>query len=139
MTAVPWAHSILIALICAEALLILTSIETLKIAFKRANQRTAGETTRVSGGLFREFLGEVLVFVPVSVVLAMILLRPFLVKISALPPNAIDGWLGAISYGFPYKAVKKWVLRSTVRFLKEAVDVADREVLRDVEREAADE
>src|SRR2546426_9822039 len=139
MTWLDKAHRILIALICAEGLLILTSVNTLKIAFKRPDQRTFGERSRVSGGLFREFFGEFFVFVPVSVVIAMIVLRPFVVKIAALPQDAVDGLLGTISYGFPYKALKRWVLRATVKFMKEAVDVADKEVLKDAENEENEE
>lgn len=135
MTWLEKTHHILIALICAEGLLVLTSVNTLKIAFKRSDQRTLGEKRRISGGLFREFLGEFLVFVPVSVLMAMIVLRPFVVKITALPQDAIDGLLGTVSYGFPYKALKRWVLRATVKFMKEAVDVADQEVLKDTENE----
>ena len=115
--------------------MVLTSVNTLKIAFKRPDQRTFGEKRRVSGGLFREFIGEFFVFVPVSVVMAMIVLRPFVVKIAALPQDAVDGLLGTVSYGFPYKALKQWVLRATVKFMREAIDVADKEILKDTENE----
>ena len=139
MTWAMWAHRILIALICAEGLLVLTSVDTLTIALKRPDQRTSGEERRVARGLFREFAGEFFVFVPVSVVLAMIVLRPFAVKISGLPEDAIDGLLGTVSYGFPYKTLKEWVLRATLKFMREAVDVADKEVLKDTEREEYEE
>lgn len=139
MTWILWAHRVLISLVCAEGLLILTSVDTLKIALKRVDQRTPGERSRVSHGLFREFVGEFFVFVPVSVVLAMIVLRPFLLKIPVLPPDAVDGLLGTISYGFPYKTLKHWVLRATLKFMKEAVAVADKEVLEDTKRDKDEE
>ena len=68
--------------------------------------------------------------------MAMLVLRPFALKISALPQDAIDSLLGTVSYGFPYKALKQWVIRATVKFMKEAIDVADKEVLNDTEQEA---
>jgi hypothetical protein len=86
---------------------------------------------RVSRGIFREFLGAFFIFVPVSVLVAMIVIRPFLSKLTSVPPEAIDGLLGTISYGFPYRAVKQWVIRASLRFLKEAVEVADKEVIED--------
>jgi hypothetical protein len=139
MTWILWAHRVLIALVCAEGLLILTSVDTLKIAVKRSDQRTSGERKRVSHGLFREFIGEFFIFVPVSVVLAMIVLRPFLLRIPALPQDAADGLLGTISYGFPYRTLKHWVLRAAVKFMKEAVEVADKEVLKDAKKEEGEE
>jgi len=135
MTWMEWTHHILIALVCAESLLILASVNTVKIALKRWDQRTPGEIQRVSGGLFREFIGEFFVLVPVSVVLATIVLRPFLVKISAVPQDAVDGLLGTVSYGFPYRALKQWVLRAAVKFMKEAIEVADKQVLKDTEND----
>jgi hypothetical protein len=125
------AHHFLIALICAECLLILTSTEKLTIILKSPAQRSAGEKKRIAGGLVREFLGEFLIFVPVSVLLAYLVLRPMVGSVRAIPQVALDGLLGVVSYGFPYKAFKVWVVRACVRFLKEAVAVADKQVLED--------
>jgi hypothetical protein len=124
-----WAFRFVLALVCAEGLLILTSADTIKIAVKRRDQRSPGETKRVSRGLFREFLAECFLFVPVSVGMAMIVLRPIVAKISIFPESSMYGLLGLISYGFPYKMLKLWVLRASVRFLKEAAAVADKQVL----------
>lgn len=125
------ASHFLVSFVCAECLLILTSSNTLIICLKSQAQRLAGENRRIANGLRREFFGEFLIFVPVSVVLAYLVLRPLLERVSAIPQIALDGLLGVVSYGFPYKTLKSWVVRASVRFLKEAAAVADQQVLKD--------
>jgi hypothetical protein len=125
------AHHFLISLVCAECLLILTSSNKLTTILKSPAQRSAGEKKQIAGGLRREFFGEFVIFVPVSVFLASVVLRPLMGSLSAIPQLAQDGLLGVVSYGFPYKTIKAWVVRACIRFLKEAISVADKQVVQD--------
>jgi hypothetical protein len=124
-----WARRLGVALLCAEGLLILASTKSITICIKRPGQRTPAESKLVARGLVRELLCEVLIFVPVSVVLASIVVRPILAKIPALSDANVDGMVGMISYGFPYRTLKMWALRACAKFLKEAAVVADQQVL----------
>jgi len=133
-----WAQRFVVSWLCAEGLLVLASVKTINVALKRGDQRTPAERKRVEHGLFREFAGEVLLFVPISVMVATLVLRPMIARISSLPVESIDGLVGVVSYGFPYRTVKSWVLHACLRFLKEAVQVADKQIAEQASKKKGD-
>jgi hypothetical protein len=81
-------------------------------------------TNRRLGSLFL----EILPFVPAGVVLALLILPPFLTAkypwLNSLPANRIAFYagLGTISYGFPFAAIRHAVTRVALNTLREFVN-----------------
>jgi hypothetical protein len=125
-----WTQA-LIALSAAEAALMLTRAETIKVCFKSKRQQTAGEKQRIARGWFREYLAEAILLVPVSVGLGILILRPFVLRWTSAEPLVVDAIVGLVSYGFPYSIFKAWAVRSAIKMLKEASSIADNTVLID--------
>ena len=124
-----FTRSFLLTLGCAEAFLCLVKSGDLIVLCKSQAQRTAGEITRVRHGLFRSFLVELLLLVPLSVCLVFITVRPILFKTGAPTlGDAFDGFVGLISYGFPFATIKAAVTRIALHTLKDFVDIASRSV-----------
>jgi hypothetical protein len=129
----------LFSLLAAEAWLILAKSKSLTILFKFPHQRTAGVKKLIECGLLMEVMTAAIIFVPVSVFLAVNILRPFISRAIPVEASLLDSIVGLVSYGFPYAAIKKWAIHATVKFLREAADVVDFTVLLDnPEKERAD-
>ena len=117
-----------IMLICAEMLLFIVRSRQFNILIKTPQQRTQRENKEVNRGLFRCVALEALIFVPVSVVLVFVTIRPFAML---LPPvsawsqssqqmdTAVHAMLGIASYGFPFLTFRRLVLAVAFGAIKE--------------------
>jgi hypothetical protein len=117
-------------LVCAELLLILARSAQLQILAKPGKQRTATENLQVKRGMARSRILEALVFVPASVVLVFITVRPIVLSFLSEPLRiratadadlaiAFYGSLGITSYGFPFGAIRRLVTRIAMNTLME--------------------
>jgi hypothetical protein len=122
-----------IMLLCAELLLILARSSQLQALAKPENQRTTSERLDIKRGMGRSILLEAAIFVPTSVVLVYITVRPILLLNETLRVTtalnqslalAFYGSLGLTSYGFPFGAMKKIVTRIAMSTLKEFTAIA---------------
>jgi hypothetical protein len=122
-----------IMVLCAEFLLILSRSKNLQTIAKAEQQRTAPEHKQVEQGLARCLLLEALVFVPASVLLVFITIRPLLLLSEAIRIRAVSepslafafyGCLGLSSYGFPFATVRTVVSRAALITLKEFAAIA---------------
>lgn len=119
------AGNLLVTLACAELFLVLVRYREINIIAKKRSQRTPAEQRETGRGLGRALLLELLVFVPASVMLMWIAVRPWFVKISivrwASAGSAVlaDAWLGIISYAFPFATVRRVITRVALNTLDE--------------------
>jgi hypothetical protein len=122
-----------IMLLCAELLLVLARSNQLQALAKPESQRTASERLDIKRGVGRSILLEAAVFVPTSVVLVYITVRPILLLnetirvTTALNPSlalSFYGSLGLTSYGFPFGAMKRVMTRIALNTLKEFSGIA---------------
>ena len=114
----------LITLLCAELFCVIVRNGEILILFKRRSQRTATEQKQVERGLSRAITLELFIFVPASVVLALLIVRPLLVAVTSQfavfqNPTTVHALLGVASYGFPFATVKKVITRMALRILTE--------------------
>jgi hypothetical protein len=70
----------ILTLLCAELFLLLVKSREIQVIFKKAGQRTRGEKQQVERGLTRCFVLEAVLFVPASVALVFLIVRPHLVR-----------------------------------------------------------
>jgi len=117
------AGNLLVTLACAELFLVLVRYREINILAKRSSQRTSAEQRELGRGLARALLLELLVFIPASVILAWIAIRPWFMRISivrwASAGSAFlpDAWLGIISYAFPFATVRRVITRVALNSL----------------------
>jgi hypothetical protein len=113
--------------ITAECVFVLARTEDFGIVIKKRRQLTAEEKARVDRGLMRSLVWDSLVNVPVSAVVALLLVQLVLPKTGdwslAEPPiSSKYSALGLVSYGFPFLSVKElvlaWVLRKFGAFFE---------------------
>ena len=124
-----WEYQFGIALLVSEGMLIFSNTQKLTILFKAPAQRTPGEKKLVSRGLGRQLFLAGFLFVPVSVIVGSLIVRPVIGRGLPSGGSLTDALVGLVSYGFPYASVKAWVIRTSARFLRDAADVADKAVL----------
>src|ERR1700730_8374788 len=115
-------------------MLIMVRSSEITIALKSQNQRTTTEQTQVDRGLIKSLVLEFLLFVPCSVALVLLTVRPWVALSKELQAMKntdmyIDSLLGAISYGFPFALLRRIVTRIALNTLKEfaAIENQDRE------------
>jgi hypothetical protein len=117
----------LLMLICAETFFVLLRSRELNIMFKSPDQRTLREKQEVKRGLLRSVTLEGVFFVPASVLLVFIAIRPLMF---ALPYTAaishsdeaqmgMYGFLCIASYGFPFLTLRRMVVVMAVGLIKE--------------------
>jgi hypothetical protein len=127
-----------VTVVASELLMVLVRARELNILVKSKAQRTSAERRQVEWGLFRSVCLEIIVFVPVSAVLCLLVVRPLLaLKATAwglLPMNALSFYaaLGIISYGFPFATLRRIATRVALNTLKDfaSLENAD-EILKD--------
>jgi hypothetical protein len=118
-----------VTLLCAELFLVIVRTAEINVLVRSSHQRTPDERKRISGGLGRSFLLEVLLFVPVSVLLVLITIPPLVVdQMGATASSArllsVYGLLGIASYGFPFATVRRLVTRIALTTLREFASIA---------------
>lgn len=107
--------NLLVTLVCAELFLVLARYREINVLAKKRCQRTSAEQRELGRGLGRALLLDFMVFLPASVVLVWITIRPWFTQFSivslATAGSAYlpDAWLGIISYVFPFATVR-WVI-----------------------------
>lgn len=112
---------------------------------KKSGQRTKLERYQVERGLRRSVLLEVALFVPVSVTLVQLIVRPplfdkGLVKsFAANYPVSFCALLGTISYGFPFAALRRFVTKVALETLKKFAETAIQSTELDINMEEQDE
>jgi hypothetical protein len=127
-TWVLWA----VTFIASELLLLIARARGIDILVRSRAQRTATEQRTVDRGLVRSLFLEILLFVPASVVLALLILPPFLTAkfpwLISLPANRIAFYalMGTISYGFPFATIRLVVTRVALHTLQEFVNLQNR-------------
>ena len=120
---------LLIAFIASELMLLLVRSGDITVLAKSPTQRTKVEQKRVENGLGRSILLEMSAFVPASVVLVFLCLRPFVLHSSfvsslSVSPYALNSLLGVMSYGFPFGLLRRIIVRMALSTLKEFAQIA---------------
>src|SRR6516165_5595580 len=125
----------LLALICAELFLFLVRKREITILVKSVAQLSATEKREKERGLARSVLLEVLFFVPASLALFFVVVRPLLmlspmktVLTSHLVSPSASGLLGLLSYQFPFAAVRKLVTLSALHTLRSFATITIKEL-----------
>jgi hypothetical protein len=128
-----WTESI-VSLGCAELFMLLAHGPEVKILFKKDSQLSSKERKEIEGGLARSVLVDGIVFVPASIVLMLIIIRPMLLTFlpwarftASLPSNSMSGLLGIIGYQFPFITVKKVVMRMALITLRNCATIVIQE------------
>lgn len=120
------------SLVAAELLLILVRTREIIIIAKSASQRTAKEQAEIGRGLARSLVLEAVLFVPVSVLLLFLTVRPILVdsgffrNIAVTRPLSFDALIGSISYGFPFAVIRRIVTTVALQTLKNFAEISIR-------------
>lgn len=110
----------LATLASAEFLAILARSKDLQVLAMRRSQRSTHEQARVNRGLARAVLLELMGFVPVSVALSLLTLRPLMFANFQTWLASTDGivalhaLLGVASYGFPYASLRAAIVKIAV-------------------------
>ena len=111
-------------LLTAEVLLVLSRARDITIIAKKKSQRTDPERDKIDLGLARAILLEIVIFVPFSAALVLWVVAPF-IQPAWIGREAHDhvfyGLLGLASYGFPFTAIRRFIIRVTVNVMKEAL------------------
>jgi hypothetical protein len=117
----PWVFTF----VTAELLFLLVRSQDFKNIVKKDQQRTARERHRLSRGLVRAIMLDMLVFVPASCTL-LLLLSTLIVFRQEEPMHVRASYatLGLVSYGFPFAALRAIVTRIALNTLKEFATVA---------------
>jgi len=117
----------------AELLLVLVRTREIVIITKAPNQRAAKEQTEIDRGLIRSVVLEALLFVPVSVILLCLTVRPvladsgFLKLWAATHPIPFEAMIGLISYGFPFAMIRRLVTTIALQTLKNFAEISIKE------------
>jgi hypothetical protein len=123
-----------VMVLCAELMLIIVRAAQIQIVVKPDVQRSASERTMMHRGLARSLILEAIVFVPASVVLVFVTIRPLAllaepIRIRTAASSdlsmAFYGGLGLGSYGFPFGFFRKVVARIALNSLKEFAAIAN--------------
>jgi hypothetical protein len=121
-----------IGLLCAEMFFILTRYSDILLLATNAGQRNKVEEARISRGLGRSIVLEMLVFVPISAILFFVAIRPFVLSLEPLRIRsvngdfamALNGSMGIISYGFPFVTVRRVVTLIALNTLKQFYELS---------------
>src|SRR5271165_3956691 len=105
-----------ISLVCAELFMVLTRTREITILLKADSQRMPRERQEVARGLGRALVLEGVIYLPASVSLVLIIVRPLVLLLPFAGPfsrgtagYALSGLLGLLSYQFPFAAVRRIV------------------------------
>jgi hypothetical protein len=118
------SHPSLITLAASELFFVVLRSGDISILCKSKIQRSNEEQAKVSRGLMRSLVLELLVFVPASAALLLLLLPLIKGRMSGLT-NTTDGiigtyaFLGLVSYGFPFALLRTMVTRIALSTLRE--------------------
>ena len=124
--------AILFSLLSAECFAILANHETISIAIKSKRQRTLPEGHQIGRGLLRSLALELLLFVPISVALGLLIIRPLFLRtawFASLASGSLEqqlafyGLLGAACYGFPFVAIRQILTKVALKTLKEFASI----------------
>jgi hypothetical protein len=124
----------LISFGCAELFMLLMRARELTVLIKKQIQRSPVEREQVERGLLRSVLLEAVLFVPASVILVLVIVRP-LAQLLPLPgvfstnpgSQALYGLLGILSYEFPFALVRRVVTRIALHTLQSFASIALKE------------
>lgn len=120
--------------LCAELTLVLVRTREFLVLAKNPQQRQKHEQKQVDGGLGRSVLLEAILFVPCSVVLVLLVIRPLVVPMfhsyRAFPASELFAYslLGCISYGFPFATVRRIVTLIALKTLSSFAAIATAQV-----------
>jgi hypothetical protein len=113
---------------------LLTRTREITLLLKNNSQRSSIEQQEVARGLLRAVLLEGCVFLPASVLLVLIVIRPLILLspfLASLSPGAasqaVYGLLGILSYQFPFAAVRRVVTRIALQTLQSYTSIALKE------------
>jgi hypothetical protein len=127
------AADLAIALAASDLSVLLVRYRELNILIKSKQQRSPLEQQETERGLFRSVVLELLLFAPASVTLMCMAMRPVLLKVpfflslQETSPISFYSWLGILSYGFPFVALRRTVTRIALNSLKEFASISQEE------------
>ena len=122
-----------ISFVCAELFMLLTRAREIILLLKRDGQRSPVERKEVARGLCRAVLLEGFVFLPASVLLVLIVVRPLVLLLpfgffyQEPTSQAIYGLLGILSYQFPFSVVRRVITRAALKTLQSFANIALKE------------
>ncbi len=124
--------------------MLLMRTREITVLIKSDSQRTPVEQHEVERGLCRAVLLEGCVFLPASVLLVLVVVRPLilLMPLSSIfypetASQALYGLLGILSYQFPFAVVRRIVTRIALQTLQSFASIALKEEGIPVPQEAA--
>ena len=119
---------------CAELFMLLVRSREITVLLKRDEQRSLIERQEVSRGLSRAVLLEGFVYLPASVLLVLITVRPLVLLIPFIAAfeaesgsQALYGLLGILSYQFPFAVMKRIITRIALNTLRSFAQIALKE------------
>lgn len=119
------------SLVCAELFLVIVRTREITVLVKSDSQRTIVERREVARGLCRSIVLEMCIFIPVSVFLVVVIVRPFLLLLPALSGfrteplrSALSGAIGVVSYQFPFATIRKVITQSALKTLQRFASIA---------------
>jgi hypothetical protein len=120
----------LISLFCAWLFSFLISSPEITVLIKKNSQLTPSERKAKEKGLLRSIVLQTVLFVPASVFLVLLIVRPILAVspvalafITASAKFSASGLLGILSYQFPFAAVKRAVTHFALRTLQKFASI----------------
>lgn len=124
------SHAVL-ALVSAELFLLLCRRREITILSKRDVELTAAEKKEKHQGLLRSVMLEAFLFVPASLFLFLVVVRPLLTMsrfgfVFATEPvhSSTAGFMGVVSYQFPFAAVRRVITQSALHTLQRFASIA---------------
>lgn len=136
---------VLVSWLAAELLLVLVRQREILVISKKHDQRTKRERYQVRRGLRKSLLLEVVLFVPVSVALLFLVVRPLAVKNGLVASFAADhpisfcALLGTISYGFPFATLRRFVTKVALETLKKFAEITIQSTELDIKKSQQEE
>ena len=113
----------ILTFVAAELLFLLVRSQDILAVSKKQAQRTAMENERCKRGLLRAVLIEAIVFVPASATLLLMITSSLTAKWVAHFGDSTYALLGVASYGFPFAAVKAFVVMTVLTTLRNFASV----------------
>jgi hypothetical protein len=120
----------LISLVCAWLFSFLMSSREITVLIKKDSQLSISERKEKGRGLLRCIVLQTILFVPASVFLMLLIVRPVLVMSPVAfafktTPASIStaGLLGILSYQFPFAAMKRIVTHFALRTLQKFASI----------------
>ena len=125
-----WAYSLGVA----ELFLVLASRREIQIIFKKRDQKTKLEKQEVARGLSRSVLLDAVIFVPVSVLLMLAGVKPWVVAIFPEESVRVYGVYGAVAFGFPFAIFRRLIITTALKTMKDFASIVEKGAVKALEK-----